>query len=114
MGKSGDSNKLRYARKPIEATCVMFYQGHAHVMHVVNISASGILLNGSKAGELGLEVGSQCVLEIIINEEFNLNVDAELVRIDDDGLAMCYTHIPEDKQVPLWRLLGEHVDKTEI
>jgi hypothetical protein len=88
-------------------------KGQSIVMEVKNISASGILLDYDESSEITLNFGDFCVLEIILNEEFNLHVDAEVTRISNKGVALRFIKIPEEKQIPLWELLGEHVDKIE-
>ena len=82
-------------------------------MEVKNISASGILLENDEKLGLGLKLEDFCILEIILNEEFNLHVEAEVSRIYDNNVALRFIKIPEEKQIPLWKLLGEHVDKIE-
>ena len=106
-------SKIRYARKPITTSCLLVMKGESVVMEVKNISASGILLDYDDQHELKLELTNFCVLEIILNEEFNLHVEAEVSRISEEGVALRFIKIPEEKQIPLWELLGEHVDKIE-
>jgi len=106
-------SKIRYARKPITSSCLLVMKGQSIVMEVKNISASGILLEYDEKHEVKLVLNDFCVLEIILNEEFNLHVEAEVSRISDEGVALRFIKIPEEKQIPLWELLGEHVDKIE-
>lgn len=82
-------------------------------MEVKNISASGILLKYDEESNVVLKENDFCVLEIILNESFNLNVEAETVRVSDEEVALKFIKIPEDKQIPLWELLGEYVDRIE-
>lgn len=107
------NSKIRYARKPITTSCFLVMKGQSIVMEVKNISASGILLKYDESSDINLEINNFCVLEIILNEEFNLHVEAEVTRISDEGVALKFIKIPEEKQIPLWELLGEHVDKIE-
>ncbi len=106
-------NTIRYARKPVTSSCLLVMRGQSIIMEVKNISASGILLQYDDNSEIKLKLNDFCVLEIIINEEFNLNVEAEVTRISDEGAGLRFIKIPEEKQIPLWELLGEHVDKIE-
>ncbi len=106
-------SKIRYARKPITSTCLLLMKGESIVMEVKNISASGILLDYDQCTKINLKMDDFCVLEIILNEEFNLHVEAEVSRISEAGVALRFVKIPEEKQIPLWELLGEHVDKIE-
>lgn len=109
---SSDS-KIRYARKPITTSCFLVIKGQSQIMEVKNISASGILLDYDDNSKISLKLNNFCVLEIILNEDFNLHVDAEVTRISEEGVALKFIKIPEEKQIPLWELLGEHVDKIE-
>lgn len=106
-------SKIRYARKPITSSCLLVMKGQSIVMEVKNISASGILLDYDESHELNLQLEDFCVLEIILNEDFNLHVEAEVTRISNEGVALRFVKIPEEKQIPLWELLGEHVDRIE-
>jgi uncharacterized membrane protein len=106
-------SKIRYARKPITSSCLLVMKGQSVVMEVKNISASGIMLEYDESHELKLNMKDFCVLEIILNEEFNLHVEAEVTRIREKGVALKFIKIPEEKQIPLWELLGEHVDRIE-
>ncbi len=106
-------SKIRYARKPITSSCLLVKQGQSIIMEVKNISASGILLSYDEHTEIRLQEGDFCVLEIILNDDFNLHVEAEVTRLLNDSVGMRFIKIPEEKQIPLWELLGEHVDKIE-
>ncbi len=86
-------SKIRYARKPITTSCLLVMKGESVVMEVKNISASGILLDYDDQHELKLELTNFCVLEIILNEEFNLHVEAEVSRISEEGVALSLIHI---------------------
>jgi hypothetical protein len=106
-------SKIRYARKPITSSCLLVMKGQSVVMEVKNISASGIMLEYDETHEVKLNLKDFCVLEIILNEEFNLHVEAEVTRINEVGVGLKFIKIPEEKQIPLWELLGEHVDRIE-
>ena len=76
-----NDSKIRYARKPITSSCLLKYQGYSWILEVVNISASGIFLSTVNHNAIKLELNDLCALEIIVNEDFRLNVDAEITRI---------------------------------
>lgn len=105
---------IRYARKPLEVACLLLEGGNAWVFDVINISATGIKLRcQEEAFAQNAEVGRQCNLEVIISDDFLLHVKAEVVRIDGEEMALRFIQIPEEQQVPLWKILGEHVDKLD-
>jgi len=105
---------IRYARKSIEASCLLLFKGCSCLTEVKNISASGILVAPLDNESISdLELGSICILEIVVNETFNLHVSSKVTRISKDKIALHYISIPEDKQVALWQLLGDHVHEVE-
>lgn len=106
---------IRYARKNIEASCLLLYKGYSCLTDVKNISASGILVQLTENESMDdLKVGDVCILEIVVNETFNLHVSSKVTRISDGQIALHYISIPEDKQVALWQLLGDHVHEIEV
>ena len=109
------SEGIRHARKSIEASCLMLFRGNSCLTEVKNISASGILIVPLKDETIDdLELGSICILEIVVNETFNLHVSSKVTRIGEGQIALHYISIPEDKQVALWQLLGDHVHEVEV
>ena len=109
-----DSQGIRYARKTIDASCLLLYKGHSCVTRVLNISASGILVEPIEDECINeLALNAICILEIVVNETFNLHVSSKVTRISDNQIALHYVSIPEDKQVDLWQLLGDHVHEVE-
>lgn len=106
---------IRYARKSIEASCLLLYKGYSCVTEVKNISASGILVELIENESIEeLKEGDVCILEIVVNETFNLHVSSKVIRISEGAIALHYISIPEDKQVALWQLLGDHVHEVEV
>lgn len=107
-------NQIRYARKQITASCLLIHCGRSLVASVDNISATGILLKKDVEEDLsGLVKGDACVLEVVVNQDFNFDVKAQVVRCEGDELAMHFTHIADDKQKDLWQLLGDQVHQIE-
>lgn len=105
---------VRYARKTIEASCLLLYKGHSCLTQVKNISATGILIEALEDESIeGLDLDSICILEIVVNETFNLHVSSKVTRIKGGQIALHYIAIPEEKQVALWQLLGDHVHEVE-
>ena len=106
---------IRYARKTIDASCLLLYKGHSCLTHVLNISASGILIEVVEGEPIDdLSLGAICILEIVVNDSFNIHVSSKVTRIKDGQIALHYMTIPEEKQVALWQLLGDHVHEVEV
>lgn len=109
-----DNQGIRYARKTVDASCLLLHRGYSCVSQVKNISASGILIEPMEDECINdLELGAVCILEIVVNDVFNLHVSSKVTRIKDNQIALHYISIPEDKQVALWQLLGDHVHEVE-
>ena len=109
-----ESQGIRYARKTIDASCLLLYKGHSCVTYVKNISATGILIEPIEDETIqDLDMDAVCILEIVVNDSFNLHVSSKVTRISDNQIALHYISIPEDKQVGLWQLLGDHVHEVE-
>ncbi len=109
-----EDKQTRYARKPIEASCLLLFKGYSCVTDVKNISASGILVELIKNESIeDLQIGDVCILEIVVNDTFNLHVSSKVTRIHEGQIALHYISIPEEKQVAMWQLLGDHVHEVE-
>lgn len=109
-----ESQGIRYARKTVNASCLLLHRGQSCISYVKNISASGILIE--LAGDeciKELKANAVCILEIVVNESLNLHVSSSVIRITGKEIALHYISIPEDKQVSLWQLLGDHVHEVE-
>jgi len=105
---------VRYARKKMDASCLLLFNGHSYVTRVNNISATGILVElveDEAVRDINLE--SICILEIVVNETLNIHVSSKVTRIDGNRLGLHFIAIPEDKQVALWKLLGDYVHEVE-
>ncbi len=109
-----ENQGIRHARKTVDASCLLLYRGHSCVSNVKNISASGILIEPVEDECINdLELDAVCILEIVVNDTFNLHVSSKVTRINDNEIALHYISIPDDKQVALWQLLGDHVHEVE-
>lgn len=105
---------VRFARKKIIASCLVLHRGHSLVAEVKNISASGILLKKIADDQIqALDKGDNCILEVVVNQSFNFDVGAQVIRSSAGELAMHFTQIADDKQQALWQLLGDQVHEVE-
>ena len=109
--RSDESEKLRPARMQIETTVLMSYHGHAHPTELVDISATGAMLR-RPLGWDG-EIGQNWVLDMIFGHNLHIHLEATVARISERHIGFSYSRIPEDKQVPLWNLLGGYADILE-
>lgn len=107
----GVPEQLRPARMQIETTVLMSRHGESHPTELVDISATGALLR-RPLGWAG-EVGQSWVLDMIFGHNLHIHLEASVARISDHHIGFSYSRIPEDKQVPLWNLLGGYADILE-
>ncbi|WP_130618771.1 PilZ domain-containing protein [Dyella amyloliquefaciens] len=107
-----DTEQLRPARMRIETTVLMSRGGESHPTELVDISATGVLLR-RPLGWDG-EQGESWILDMIFGHDLHIHLEAQVMRISDRHLGFAYTRIPEDKQVPLWNLLGGYADILEL
>ena len=119
MSKAGDNarngsdpEQLRPARMRIETTVLMSRGDESQPTELVDISATGVLLR-RPLGWQG-EIGQSWILDMIFGHDLHIHLEAQVARISDRHLGFAYTRIPEDKQVPLWNLLGGYADILEM
>lgn len=103
--------QLRPARMRIETTVLMSRGSQSQPTELVDISATGALLR-RPLGWQG-EVGQSWMLDMIFGHDLHIHLEAQVARISDRHVGFAYTRIPEDKQVPLWNLLGGYADILE-
>ena len=103
--------QLRPARMRIETTVLMSRGSTSQPTELVDISATGALLR-RPLGWQG-EVGQSWMLDMIFGHDLHIHLEAQVARISDRHIGFAYTRIPEDKQVPLWNLLGGYADILE-
>ncbi|WP_114241109.1 PilZ domain-containing protein [Dyella sp. C9] len=107
-----DPEQLRPARMRIETTVLMSRGDESHPTELVDISATGVLLR-RPLGWKG-EPGESWILDMIFGHDLHIHLEAQVARISERHLGFAYTRIPEDKQVPLWNLLGGYADILEM
>ncbi|WP_266171946.1 PilZ domain-containing protein [Dyella subtropica] len=109
---SSDPEQLRPARMRIETTVLMSRGSQSQPTELVDISATGALLR-RPLGWQG-EVGQSWMLDMIFGHDLHIHLEAQVARVSDRHIGFAYTRIPEDKQVPLWNLLGGYADILEM
>ena len=107
-----DPEQVRPARMRIETTVLMSRGDESHPTELVDISATGVLLRRPLGWEG--ELGQSWILDMIFGHDLHIHLEAQVARISERHLGFAYTRIPEDKQVPLWNLLGGYADILEL
>lgn len=109
--KSAASTVLRHKRMPLNSAVSMIRGDHAWIADLCNISATGVLVTRPE-GWTG-EVGQTFVLDMIIGDALTIYLEAQLARMTEHTLGFAFSRIPEEKQGPLWELLGGYADSLE-
>lgn len=112
MADKEDPNvRYRHARMKVQTAVLMSRGGEAHPTELIDISATGALLR-RPSGWRG-EQGQTWILDMVFGHDLHINVEARVVRVGQRQIGMEYSLIPEDKQAPLWELLGGYADTLE-
>ena len=91
-------------------SAVLISRGHeAWSSEIEDISATGVLVRKPEAWNG--RIGDVYALDMLIGADLDIHVEARLARLADDQLGFAYARIPEDKEVPLWNLLGGYADR---
>lgn len=102
---------LRPARMSISSIVLISNRGNSWGSEIEDISATGVRVRKPDAWQG--DIGDLYALDMLIGTSLNIHVEAQLVRVIDDQLGFAYARIPEDKEVPLWNLLGGYADRLE-
>ena len=95
----------------LEAEVIILKRGASWDVHGIDISATGVFVSKPERwpdvvdGDFGLEV---------VLEDGTISLAARVSRRDGQGIAFEFTRIPPDSEAPLWNLLGEYADATEL
>lgn len=109
--KTPEGAGLRPARMSIRSA-VFISSGHnAWSSEIEDISATGVLVG--KPDHWNGGVGDMFSLDMLIGESLDIHVEARLARITENQLGFAYARIPENKEIPLWNLLGGYADRLE-
>ncbi|MEP6485466.1 MAG: PilZ domain-containing protein [Rudaea sp.] len=101
----------RHARKRISCDVLMIHGPESWSTSLVDISATGLRVE-RPAGWKGCPEDLYA-LDLMFGDDLHIHVDASLVRIARTHLAFAFARIPEDKEIPLWNLLGGYADSLE-
>lgn len=105
------SEQVRPARMSIATTVLMSRGDQSHSSELMDISATGALVR--RPPDWQGQAGQRWVLDLIFGHDLHIHLEAEVARVSMQNIGFAYTHIPEDKQVPLWNLLGGYADILE-
>ena len=93
-------------------SAVLISSGHnAWTSEIEDISATGVLV--AKPDGWHGAVGEVFALDMLVCDSLDIHVEARLARVTDSQLGFAYERIPEDREAPLWNLLGGYADRLE-
>jgi len=95
----------------IRSAVSMMRGGDAWSSELEDISATGVLVR--RPDEWTGKLGETFVLDMLIGDELNIHLEASVARVTERHVGFAFARIPEDKQVPLWNLLGGYADTLE-
>ena len=111
MTTSGNGAGMRPARMRLRSAVLISRGADAWSSEIEDISATGVRV-GCPENWSG-NIGDIYALDMLIGDSLNIHVEAELARMQAGQLGFAYARIPEDKEIPLWTLLGGYADLTE-
>ncbi len=108
--QSSGLNGQRHARKRV--TCeVLMHGGESWTSSLEDISATGLRVERPFKWK-GCP-GDMYVLDLMFGDDLHIHLEATVARIMRAHLGFAFARIPEDKEEPLWNLLGGYADKLE-
>ena len=102
---------VRHARMVRQTAVLMSRRGDVWQTDLADISATGVRL--SRPTEWHGQAGEVWVLDMLFQENLNIHLEARVARVSEDRIGFAFARIPEDKQAPLWELLGGYADALE-
>lgn len=102
---------MRPARMKIRSAVLMMHGADAWSSELEDISATGVLVR--RPEEFTGKAGDMFVLDMMIGDELNIHLEATVARVTADSVGFAYARIPENKEEPLWNLLGGYADSIE-
>lgn len=109
--RSDGSGGLRHARMKRQTAVLMSRRGDVWTTELDDISATGALL--ARPDNWEGEAGELWVLDMLFHDNLNIHLEARIARVSRDRIGFEFARIPEDKQAPLWNLLGGYADTLE-
>lgn len=111
MNNATDRKGLRPARMSIRSAVLISRGANAWSSEIEDISATGVLV--TRPDNWRGRIDEVFVLDMLIGESLDIHVEARLARLTETQLGFAYERIPENKETPLWNLLGGYADKLE-
>lgn len=108
---NNDNERWRHARMRIDSAALISHRHGAWSSELEDISATGVRV--ARPQDWTGEIGDLVTLDMLVGESLNIHVQATVARITENYIGFAYERIPEEKEVPLWNLLGGYADALE-
>jgi len=102
---------VRHARMPVRSAVLMMQGEQSWTSDVEDISATGVMVRRPHGWKGTL--GELFVLDMLFGSKVNIHLQATVARLTSEHIGFAYERIPEEKEKPLWDLLGGYADKLE-
>jgi hypothetical protein len=104
-------NGSRHARKQLHCDVLMVHGAESWSSHLEDISATGVRV--ARPSQWKGCPDDLYSIDLMFHDDLHIHLNATLARITRSHLGFAYTRIPEDKEQPLWNLLGGYADRLE-
>jgi len=109
--RSDEAIGQRHARKRVSCEVLMSHGGESWTCRLEDISATGLRVERPSKWK-GCP-GDLYTLDLMFGDDLHIHLEATVARIMREHLGFAFARIPEDKEQPLWNLLGGYADKLE-
>lgn len=101
----------RHARRHVVSAVLLSRGAESAPSEMVDISATGLCVRRPEQWQGA--PGQLWTLDLLLEGDAHVNLEATCVRETEHKLCFEFTRIPEDRQIPLWNLLGGYADRVE-
>lgn len=101
----------RHSRLPFDSAVHLVRSGHSWSTELIDISATGLLVE--RPDDCEVKLGEEFVVDLVIDNRLNIDVKASVARIADRVIGLHFTHIPAEKGAQFWSLLGEFAHQRD-
>ena len=104
-------NFFRHARLNVVSAVLISRGAESTQSEMVDISATGLCVRRPDAWQG--HPGQLWALDLLLEGDNHVHLEATYVRETEHKICFEFIRIPEDRQIPLWNLLGGYADRLE-
>ncbi len=101
----------RHARLHVVSAVLLSRGAVSAQSEMVDISATGLCVHKPETWQG--QPGQLWALDLLLEGDAHVHLEATCVRETEHKVCFEFTRIPEDRQIPLWNLLGGYADRLE-